>query len=266
MRPHIKWVAVTEEHATMAPPRHRRSSPRPRCRRRPSVCDTARDTRECPVATRLILVRHGQGQHQVAGVEGGPRGDTGLTELGRNQISRCGARLAAWPELSGAAVYSSTLPRARESAAILADALGSERVEEHCGLCSYHVLDEHDGRPHAEGWASARRGAAIPLFRSEHEGGDTWAQLALRAAEAYHEIAERHFGEAVVIATHNETIEASLVVLGYVPFRHRLGVSVAPGSITEWSTEADTRAGGPADQWTFADWNLVRLNDTGHLE
>lgn len=218
------------------------------------------------MATRLILVRHGRSRHQQAGIEGGPRGDTGLTDEGRTEIKLCGARLAGWPGLSGAPVYSSTLPRARESAAILAAALDSDAVEEHCGLCSYHVIDAHDARPHAENWATARRGGGVSLFRPEHEGGDTWAQLALRAGDALHEIAERHFGETVVIATHNETIQASLIVLGYLSFRHRLGVSVQPGSITEWATDADTRAGGPADGWTFADWKLVRLNDTGHLE
>lgn len=88
----------------------------------------------------------------------------------------------------------------------------------------------------------------------------------MRAGEAYHEIADRHHGQTVVIATHNETIQASLIVLGYLPLRNRLGVSVAPASITEWVTEGDTTAGGPADQWSFVDWNLVRLNDTGHAD
>lgn len=163
-------------------------------------------------------------------------------------------------------MYSSTLPRARETASILAAALGTSTVQEHCGLCSYHVLPDHDGRPHADQWATARRGSGMSLFRSEHEGGDNWGQLVLRAAEAFHEIADRHPGQTIVIATHNETIQASLIALGYLGFRHRLNVSLAPGSITEWSTDADTTAGGPADQWSFAEWRLVRLNDTGHLE
>ena len=42
-------------------------------------------------------------------------------------------------------------------------------------------------------------------------------------------------------------------------------VSVGQTSITEWVTEDDTTAGGPPD-WTFADWSLVRLNHTAHLE
>ena len=139
-------------------------------------------------------------------------------------------------------------------------------MTEDCRLCSYHVLAEYDGRPHADEHAAARRGGGLNLFRAEHEGGDHWGQLMMRAGEAYHEIADRHHGQTVVIATHNETIQASLIVLGYLPLRNRLGVSVAPASITEWVTEGDTTAGGPADQWSFVDWNLVRLNDTGHAD
>jgi probable phosphoglycerate mutase len=216
--------------------------------------------------TRLLLVRHGHSQHHVQRVAGGPRGDTGLTDTGREQVQKAAARLAAAPALAGAPVYCSTLARARQTGELLATALGSPPPVEHCGLCSYHVLDRFDGRPHTEQWASARRGGGIPLWRSEHEGGDTFGALVARAAEAYLEIAERHHGETVVIATHNETVQASLVALGDLPYRHRLNVTVSPASITEWSTEGDTTAGGPADDWAFIDWKLVRLNDTGHLE
>jgi probable phosphoglycerate mutase len=216
--------------------------------------------------TRLLLVRHGHSQHHVNRVAGGATGDTGLTEQGREQVRRAARRLAATPGLAGAPVYSSTLARARQSGEILAAALGSAPPVEHCGLCSYHVLNRFDGRPHTEQWDTARRGGGIALWRPEHEGGDTFAALVLRAATAYFEIAQRHHGETVVIATHNETVQASLVALGDLPYRHRLHVGVAPASITEWTTEGDTTAGGPADDWAFIDWRLVRLNDTGHLE
>lgn len=218
------------------------------------------------MTTRLLLVRHGHSQHHVRRVAGGPVGDTGLTDVGRAQVAAAGRRLAAaWPDV--AAVFSSTLPRARESGEVLAGALGLDAgtVQEHCGLCSYHVLPRFDGQPHEVAWAVARRGGGMSLFRAEHEGGDSWAQLVLRTAEALHEIADRHHGSTVVVATHNETIQASLIALGDVPFRNRLGVSLAPGSITEWATDGDTTAGGPADGFLFVEWQLVRLNDTGHL-
>jgi broad specificity phosphatase PhoE len=153
-----------------------------------------------------------------------------------------------------------------ESGEIVAATVGAKVLTPHCGLCSYHVLDEYDGQPHAAEWAAAKRGSGMNLFRAELDGGDYWGALVMRAAAAYHEIAERHYGETAIIVTHNETIQASLVALGDLSFRNRLGASVVPASITEWVTDGDTRAGGPADGWCFVDWRLVRLNDTGHLE
>lgn len=216
------------------------------------------------MTTRLILVRHGESEHLRRRVAGGPKGDTGLTATGRSQVELLAARLAR-TGCRGAALYSSPLRRAKETASVLARELNSSGVQEHCGLCSYHFSAEHDAQPHDELWATARKGGGVSLFRAEHAGGDTWAQLALRAGEAFHEIADANHGKTVVIATHGETIQASLVVLGYLPFRSRMGVSIASASITEWMTDDDTTAGGPPD-WTFADWTLVRLNDAAHLE
>ena len=215
--------------------------------------------------TTLVLVRHGESEHSVRRVAGGPVGDTGLTDKGRAQAARLATRLSKYSELRAASVYSSPLPRASETAQVIAAQLGSPAVEEHCGLCSYHVLPADDGCPPEDGWATARHGSGMALFRPKREGGDSWGQLALRAGEALHEIADINHGKSVIIVTHNETIQASLVVLGYLPFRARMTVSLSSASITEWSTEDDTTAGGPPD-WPFADWTLVRLNDTAHLE
>lgn len=218
------------------------------------------------MGTRFVLVRHGSPQHHERGITGGPLGDLGLTETGRDEVTRCARRLAAWEGMKGAPVYCSTLPRARESAAIIARVLDSALPVEHCGLCSYHVLAHHDAKPPSAMWDSARRGAGIALYRPEHEGGDSFGQLVMRAADAYHEIAANHFGDTVVIVCHNETIQASLVALGDLSVRHRMQTGVKCGSISEWQTSGDTRLGGPADHWVFQDWSLVRWNDTGHLE
>ena len=37
--------------------------------------------------TRLVLVRHGEAECNVAGIVGGPQGCTGLTDLGRVQAA-----------------------------------------------------------------------------------------------------------------------------------------------------------------------------------
>ncbi|HEY3844167.1 MAG TPA: phosphoglycerate mutase family protein, partial [Acidimicrobiales bacterium] len=73
-----------------------------------------------PDATRVVLVRHGEAVCNVNGVVGGMRGCRGLTELGRAQVLALRERLIRTGELKGAgALYSSTLPRAIETAALL---------------------------------------------------------------------------------------------------------------------------------------------------
>lgn len=71
--------------------------------------------------TRLILVRHGQAHCNVAGVIGGRRGCTGLTDHGRHQTRLLADRLSA-DHAKGpiTAAYTTPLPRARETADIRA--------------------------------------------------------------------------------------------------------------------------------------------------
>ncbi len=75
--------------------------------------------------TRLVLVRHGEAQTHVDQVIGGHRGCTGLSELGRRQAAALRDRLASTGELASAtALWSSILPRAVETADIIAPAIG----------------------------------------------------------------------------------------------------------------------------------------------
>ena len=64
----------------------------------------------------LILVRHGESEGNARGVITGSL-DLDLTELGREQARRVGARFAEHPI---AAIYSSTLQRAANTGAAVA--------------------------------------------------------------------------------------------------------------------------------------------------
>ncbi|HVL02915.1 MAG TPA: phosphoglycerate mutase family protein, partial [Acidimicrobiales bacterium] len=72
-------------------------------------------------STRLLLVRHGESQAQVDRVVGGPTGCTGLSDLGRRQVIALAER---WQDAGFVAdrLFSSTLPRAAETAELLAPA------------------------------------------------------------------------------------------------------------------------------------------------
>jgi probable phosphoglycerate mutase len=75
--------------------------------------------------TRLILARHGQAHCNVRGIIGGPRGCTGLTDYGYEQVRRLADRLCAdHAEAPIAVVYTTPLRRVRETADVVGDRLG----------------------------------------------------------------------------------------------------------------------------------------------
>ncbi|MEV6303073.1 histidine phosphatase family protein [Actinoplanes sp. NPDC051861] len=203
------------------------------------------------MATRLVLVRHGESVHSAEGVVGGPRSCRGLTELGHDQAAALAARLGA--ELAvPAAVYSSTLRRATETARPIAVALGAAPVED-CGLCTWHTPAVADGMPTA-GFQAAHAVPGGGVFQPFEAGNESWAELVVRVGRAITAIAQRHAGGTAVLVGHSETVEASFHVLAGQPLYRAFDLEVAPASITEWFTDGDPSA------WPPARWTLRRFN------
>ena len=85
--------------------------------------DSAESSPLAPFApTHLYLVRHGQAIVNVEPIVGGMRGDTGLSPLGVQQAQALCDRLQRG-EIQADALLASTLPRARQTAEIIAPAL-----------------------------------------------------------------------------------------------------------------------------------------------
>ena len=74
------------------------------------------------MTTNLYLIRHGEAYSNVEAVIGGMHGDRGLTERGIAQAQALARRLAKG-EIAADVLYSSTLPRARMTAELVAEAL-----------------------------------------------------------------------------------------------------------------------------------------------
>ncbi len=212
-------------------------------------------------ATRLVLVRHGEAVCNVEGVCGGPKGCAGLTGRGRAQVGALADRLEASGELAGAtALYASVLPRAVETARILAVALGAdgamppEPVAE-CGLCELHP-GEADGLTWeaftaAYGEVDWDTDPGRPIA----PGGESWTGFVHRVSSALDDVASRHEGGLVVVACHAGVVEASL--LAKVPVAGgldgaRLGLRTEHASLTTWAVESGT-------------WRLLGYNDAAHL-
>ena len=169
-----------------------------------------------PKMARIILVRHGETEWNLEGRLQGHR-DSPLTPTGRAQVAAIAERIARLPV---AALYSSDLGRARETALRIADRTGvspryDERLRERwLGIFEGLTEPEIVGRYPAE-WS---------LFR-EHDpdwvvpGGESARERSERTVSFLDELAARHLGETVVAVTHGGVLDGL--------FRFVVGLSLA---------------------------------------
>ena len=205
-------------------------------------------------ATRIVLVRHGQGEVNVTGVIGGAVGCTGLTNLGRQQVGAMASRLSASGELSADVVYASTLPRAIETAQIIAPSVGRtvEEIQFDCALCELHpgaadglVWEKYVEKFGAPDWDVDPGTPLAP-------GGESWSSFVDRCGDALASRVDRHEGKVVVVGTHAGFIEAT--ILRYLvgspegSAHPRLRLRTAHASLTEWEHSDEG-------------WRLLRYND-----
>ncbi|HSH23011.1 MAG TPA: histidine phosphatase family protein [Acidimicrobiales bacterium] len=208
--------------------------------------------------TRLLLVRHGESRAQVTRVVGGATGCTGLSDLGRQQVTAL-ARRWSGADVGADRLLSSTLPRAVETAELLAPALGGlavepdpELVELEPGECDGQSWDDYQERYGVD----MRADPYAPLS----PGGESVAEFLVRVGRALHRIAVDHAGSTVVVACHGGIIDGSMVnFLGIAPQRAAdLDLRTSNAAVTEWVAERD--GDGPLQ------WALRRYNDASHLE
>jgi len=173
--------------------------------------------------TTLILARHGETDWNRDGRWQG-HADEPLNERGRAQAQ------ALADELAGeevAAVYSSDLGRARETAEIVATRLGLDTLVEidprlrevHVGGWSGLTMAEIEAR-FPDGVARWQAGDPAHAF----DGGESYAAMGRRVVEAVEEIAARHPGERVLVVLHGGPIRSLLAHAAGITYeeqRHR---------------------------------------------
>jgi probable phosphoglycerate mutase len=204
---------------------------------------------------RLILVRHGDAHAGFSGVIGGQAGCAGLTELGRRQAEALRDHLATSGRVRADVLLVSVIPRAIETAQIIAPALGLEIAGHECDLCEVHT-----GTADGLAWEEyqVRYGSfdmeAEPdrLFAPE---GDSWNSFHERVQRLLDRLAADHPDETVVAVCHAGVIMASMrCLLGLAqPGR---GTQLRPSNtgLTEWEHDP------VLDRWT-----LHAFNEAGHL-
>ena len=161
--------------------------------------------------TTLYLIRHGETDANVAGVWQGST-DSPLNARGEAQ-ARALARRLADEALPIIAIYTSPLQRARQTAAIIARALGDVPVISDPGLAEFH-LGEWEGlsyeqlRDEKRLWA---RMAEDPDFAPP--GGESPRAFAMRLLNSIQTIAQKHAGESVAVVGHGGAMATVLSLL-----------------------------------------------------
>jgi broad specificity phosphatase PhoE len=199
--------------------------------------------------TRLLLLRHGQTELSVERRYSG-HGDPELTPLGHAQAAGAAARLARVPDV--AAVLTSPLQRARQTAALVAEATGAplhvrERlIETDFGAWEGLTFAEaraRDPQLHAD-WLGSEE-VAPP-------GGESFATVGRRIEAERAELVKEYPGITLVLVTHVTPIKMLLrdALQGGPGVLYRLHLDLAALSIVDFYPD-----GGAS----------VRLvNDTSH--
>jgi 2,3-bisphosphoglycerate-dependent phosphoglycerate mutase len=199
----------------------------------------------------LLLVRHGQSTADIEDRVGGDYDDD-LTDLGRSQVRRLAARLAAEYQLDR--LYASTLRRAAQTAEAIAAATGVQPVwddrlrEMSTGTLAGMKLAEaaqlHPPPP--DGWKLYTRppGGEMPLDQFR------------RVAEFYLRLRDQgQDGErdgTVAVVTHGGTLRWLVRLILGLPIDSRVSVAIDDTCLYEFRFRDDTTL-------------VQRMNDTAHL-
>jgi broad specificity phosphatase PhoE len=205
-----------------------------------------------PVTTRLVLVRHGESNVTVRQVVGGELTCDGLSPLGVRQAEALRDRFARGNEPEVDVLVATTLPRAEQTARIIAPALGDLPV-----VIDPELVEHRPGE--ADGVAFADFATRFGMFDLRQEpdrplapGGESLRQFHERVSDAMRHLLAQHEGATICVVCHGGVIDNA--------FRDLLGLGLdAPFDL--WTlntslTELRLRDGR---------WTLLRYNDAGHL-
>lgn len=198
--------------------------------------------------TSVLLVRHAYADHladrRIAGRAAGLR----LGARGRAEAEALAELLASAPL---AAVYTSPLERARETAAPLAHRhhLGSQErhafTEIDFGTWTGRSYDELASSDDWRLWNTVRTAARPP-------GGESMTEVLHRALEGLREITERHGDGTVAVVSHGDVIRGLLAHFMGMSLDHILRIEVDTASVSIMEVGAHAA-------------RIVAMNRTAHL-
>ncbi|KAG2606231.1 phosphoglycerate mutase-like protein 4 [Panicum virgatum] len=202
--------------------------------------------------TEMVAVRHGETEWNVSHTIQG-RLDHELNETGRQQAAMVARRLSESEEAKPAAVYSSDLKRAAETAQMIAATSSVSNV-----VIDQALTERHMGSFQGMKREDVLKSEAYKAYSSKDErkeelpgGGESLNQLSERCVSRLNAIAEKHKGERVVVVTHEEVIQELC--------RHANPTTSVRRNIPNTSISIFHVSGSDGR------WILEKVGDVGHL-
>jgi probable phosphoglycerate mutase len=205
--------------------------------------------------TRLLVVRHGESNVTVNRQIGGPLTCTGLSDLGRQQAERLRDRVAAGELSTIDEVWASTMPRARETAEIINQAIGHElQLDQEFEEFRPGDADGMTFADYVEQYGMIDQ-MAEP-YKDLSPGGESRSTFFLRVGRAFDDLVRSRPGKTLMVVCHGGVID--------VVFRRLLNLH-SEAAFQLWTTNTSvsefiTTSHGPPRQW-----RLGRYNDASHL-
>ncbi len=197
-------------------------------------------------ATTVLLVRHGQTSTTGRVLPGRAEG-LDLADAGRAQAEQVAERIADLEHV--AAVYTSPLERARQTAAPIGAALGLRpRVRRGLNECDFGEWTGQELKKlyKAPEWQSVQRTPSTFRF----PGGESFSEMQHRIVTTLDELRQEHPGKTIVCVSHADPIKAAVAnaVGTHLDLFQRIVVSPCSLSVISWSP------GGPV---------VLAVNSTG---
>ena len=185
--------------------------------------------------TRFLLVRHAINPTVGKTLAGRSPGVV-LSETGRLQAEAVAASLSGLPI---AAVYSSPLERATETAAPIAKHFGlsvvtaDEFAEIEFGEWTSRSIDDLRSDVQFQRFNTFRSCTRIP-------GGELMAEAQLRMVQGLEKLRQQHRDEVVVVVSHADMIKAAIAFYAGIHIDLFQRIEIAPASVSTLAIDDDT--------------------------
>ncbi len=198
----------------------------------------------------FYLIRHGEtewnAERRLAG-----RSDVCLSETGQIQARLVASRLRSFP---AAAIYSSPLRRALETATIIGNELNIKPIEDH------RLIEMAFGSWEGKAYSEIIKGDSLLFSQWDKDpgnfrppGGESGREAMARGAEFLDFVRDKHRNGNAILVSHRtmcRLIISYALELNSAEFRRRIAQESAAVNII---------------QYTKHGWRLVLLNDIAHL-